>query len=170
MSYINKITVGGEEYNLTPSFDGRIGAYLEGNPDGEVFPLLVSPKGQLYPNMAYFNSYSSNKVLFGIDRPGLGRVWGLGADKYGGIGVYVYTGPSSDPTIQNGDTASQLGRLGLTDKGAIGVYTTGDDGIYTNNATGCISLKLQTEPVTLQSGEQLKLYINPEGFLELVKI
>lgn len=168
MSYINKITVGGEGYNLTPSFDGTIGAYLEGQPDYGVFPLMVSPQGQLYPYMAYFNSNGSN-LLFGIDRPGLGRAWGLGADIYGGIGVYIYTGHSF-PTIQDRDTKSRLGRLGLSDKGSIGVYVTGDDGIYTNSQTECISLKLKTEPVTLQSGEMLRIYINPQGCLELAKI
>lgn len=167
MSYINQITVGGEAYNLTPSFDGRHGAYLEGQPDSEVFPLLVNPRGELYPNLAVIYE---GRNMYGIEVPGRGAAWGLGADGEGAIGVYVYIGPSSRPTVPLGDTKSQLGRLGLTDKGAIGVYVTGDDGIYINAVTSCISLKLKKDPVTLQSGERLGIYIDNEGFLELIKV
>lgn len=169
MSYINQITVGGESYQLTPSFNVLLGAYLEPGAGAMaregVYPLKVSPLGELYPNLAAVY----NNKMYGIEVPGIGPVCGLGADMYGAIGVYVYTYGAS-PTIQDGDTKSQLGRLGLTDKGAIGVYTTGDDGIYTNEATKCISLKLKTDLVTLQSGERLGIYINKEGFLELIKV
>lgn len=162
MSYINQITVGGETYNLAPSFNGAIGAYLEFE-SKPVLPFGVYDTGELYLNLAlvYENMY-------GIRVPYRGVTWGLGADVNGAIGVYLYTGSTSVPTININDTVSRLARLGLTSNGAIGVYLTTKDGLGTQK-DGCLTLLYDTTPVTLLSGEILSIGLNAEGRLQLTR-
>lgn len=165
MSYINKITVGGEVYNLTPSFNTRDKVYAVDSNGNivNVYPLSTYLNGELYPNLATYNS-----EIYGLRTPGNGIICGLGANGEGAVGLYVFTGGGhmSINSFPNGS----LARMAMSIDGAIGVCTSGTDGIYANDATGCISLKLKTEPVTLQSGEMLRIYISPEGFLELVRV
>lgn len=172
MSYIDKITVGGKTYNLAPSLREDL-VYIEptaGSLVGRPARLISIYDGKLTPYLASAYAGEKTEILFAVDVKDRGPAWGLGANMYGAMGVYVYTGSAGNPMIRDGDTISRLGRLGLSDNGAIGVYVTGQDGIYTNGNTDCISLKLKTDRVTLQSGEQLGIYINDEGFLELIKV
>lgn len=170
MSYIQKITVGGETYNLTPSFKDGL-AYIASSAGTFAF-IPVRPiglyDGGLYPYLASPYAGGQTEMLFSIDVKDKGPAWGLGVNMYGAIGVYVYTGPAGNPMIKDGDLVSRLGRLGLSDDGAIGVYLTTKDGIGTNKY-GCLTLLYDSTPVTLQSGEQLRLYINTDGYLGLIK-
>lgn len=169
MSYINKITVGGEEYNLTPSFDANrvYASDSNGNPI-EVYLLSTYQNGDLYPNLSIYSDR-----IYGLKGYDHAIIPGLGANGLGAVGLYMFTGSGHmDDLFNDNDkfTYGSLARMAMNIDGAIGVCTSGTDGIYVNDFTNCISLKLLTNPVTLESGEQLKLYINPEGFLELVKI
>lgn len=167
MSYIQKITVGGETYNLTPSFDGSTGAYLEeAQGRGNVFLLKPNSLGQLYTSLAHV--YENR--IYSIEVPDRGAIWGLGADVNGAIGVYIHTAGFGFPTIRIGDEKSRLARLGLTDKGAIGVYLTGYGGIGTNDTNGTLELQIDTTPITLATSEQIYLDLDNNGYLKLVKI
>lgn len=167
MGYINKITVGGEAYNLMPTFDGASKIYAVDSNGNivKVYPLsMFSLTGDLYPHLALY----SDKI-YGLRAPSDGIVCGLGANGQGAVGIYVFTG-GGDMIVQKAFPNGGLARMAMSYDGAIGVCTSGTDGIYVNDSTKCISLKLITTPVTLESGEQLKLYINTEGFLELTKV
>lgn len=166
MSYINKITVGGESYALTPRIDGGAihAVDLEGN-FIDAYLFSINSYGELYHNLAVCTDN-----MYGLRTRGDGIICGLGANGIGAVGVYIYTGPNPYPQIAAGDTLASLARLGMTDNGAIGVYTTGMDGIYVNPFSKAVSLKLRSELVSLQSGERLGIYINPEGYLELIKV
>lgn len=162
MSYIKTITVGGVSYELQPKIGPSSTITCV---KASVYPYVgsINSDGALAVNLA-----SPTSTIYGLQHIATGPdvgVRGIGVDIGGALGLYVVGGENLDP-----DVLSRLGRLGFTLSGAMGVYVNGMSGIYVNDGDGCIALKVRTEPVTLQSGEILRIYINSAGELQLVHL